>query len=52
MDGQVSGLVAVHLLLTFSFFGTWILPLHIVSCGVSTLKRKSLLLSVNNWCSG
>ena len=28
MDGQVSGLGTVHPLLTLSFFGTWILPLH------------------------
>ena len=38
VDGQVSGLGTVHPLLTFSFVGTWILPLHVVS---STLKRKS-----------
>ena len=38
MDGQVSGLGTVHPLLTLSFVGTWILPLHVVS---STLKRKS-----------
>ena len=29
MDGQVSGLGTVHPLLTLSFFGTWILPLHV-----------------------
>ena len=38
VDGQVSGLGIVHPLLTLSFVGTWILPLHVVS---STLKRKS-----------
>ena len=38
VDGQVSGLGTVHPLLTISFFGIWILPLHVVS---STLKRKS-----------
>ena len=38
VDGQVSGLGTVHLLLTMSFFSTWILPLYVVS---STLKRKS-----------
>ena len=38
MDGQVSGLGTVHLLLTLNFLGTWILPPHVVS---STLKRKS-----------
>ena len=38
VDGQVSGLGTVHPLLTFNFFSTWILPLHVVS---STLKRKS-----------
>ena len=38
MDGQVSGLVTVHSLLTLNFIITWILPLHVVS---STLKRKS-----------
>ena len=42
MDGQVSWLGTVHPLLTLSFFSTWILPLHVVSCCVSTLKRKSL----------
>ena len=41
VDGQVSGLGTVHLLLTLNFFSTWVLPLHIVSCCVSTLKRKS-----------
>ena len=35
VDGQVSRLGTVHPLLTLSFFGTWILPLHVVS-----LKRK------------
>ena len=39
VDGQVSGLGTVHPLLTLSFYGTWILPLHVVS---STFKRKSL----------
>ena len=29
MDGQVSGLGTVHRLDTFSFFSTWILPLHV-----------------------
>ena len=38
MDGQVSGLGTVHLLLTLNFLSTWILPLHVVS---SALKRKS-----------
>ena len=32
VDGQVSGLGTVHPLLTFNFFSTWILPLHVVSC--------------------
>ena len=32
VDGQVSGLGTVHPLLTLSFFSTWILPLHVVSC--------------------
>ena len=32
VDGQVSGLGTVHPLLTLSFFGAWILPLHVVSC--------------------
>ena len=41
VDAQVSGLGTVHPLLTLSFFSTWILPLHVVSCRVSTLKRKS-----------
>ena len=41
VDGQLSGLGTVHPLLTLSFFSTWILPLHVVSCCVSTLKRKS-----------
>ena len=36
VEGQVSGLGAVHPLLTLNFFSTWILPLHVV------LKRKSL----------
>ena len=30
MDGQVSGLGSVQPLLTLNFFGTWILPLHVV----------------------
>ena len=30
VDGQVSGLGTVHPLLTFNFFSTWILPLHVV----------------------
>ena len=30
VDGQVSGLGTVHHLLTFTFFSTWILPLHVV----------------------
>ena len=30
VDGQVSGLGTVHPLLTLSFFGTWILPFHVV----------------------
>ena len=38
VDGQVSGLGTVHPLLTLSFLGTWILPLHVQ---LSTLKRKS-----------
>ena len=38
VDGQVIGLGTVHPLLTLSFVGTWILPLHVVS---STLMRKS-----------
>ena len=29
VDGQVSGLGTVHPLLTLSFFGTWIIPLHV-----------------------
>ena len=37
VDGKVSGLGTVHLLLTLSFVSTWILPLLVVS---STLKRK------------
>ena len=32
VDGQVSGLGTVHPLHTLSFFSTWILPLHVVSC--------------------
>ena len=32
MDGQVSGLGTVHPLLALGSFGTWILPLHVVSC--------------------
>ena len=32
VDGQVSGLGTVHPLLTLSFFSTWVLPLHVVSC--------------------
>ena len=32
VDGQVSGLGTMHPPLTLSFFGTWILPLHVVSC--------------------
>ena len=43
VDGQVSGLETVHSLITLNFFSTWILPLHVVSCCVSTLKRKSSL---------
>ena len=35
VDGQVSGLGAVHPILTLSIISTWILPLHVVS---STLK--------------
>ena len=38
VDGQVSVLGTVHPLLIFSFVGSWILTLHVVS---STLKRKS-----------
>ena len=38
VDGQVSGLGAVHPLLTLNFFSTWILPLHVP---LSTLKMKS-----------
>ena len=30
VDGQVSGLGTVHPLLTFNFFSTWILRLHVV----------------------
>ena len=30
VDGQVSGLGTVHPLLILHFFGTWILPLHVV----------------------
>ena len=41
VDGQVSGLGTVHPLLTLNFLSTWIHPLHVVSCCVSTLKRKS-----------
>ena len=41
VDGQVNGLGTVHPLITFNFFSTWILPLHVVSCCASTLKRKS-----------
>ena len=37
MDGQVSGLGAVHPLLTLDFISTWILPLHVVSCFFSSL---------------
>ena len=33
VDGQVSGLGTVHLLLTLNFFSTWILPLHVVFQG-------------------
>ena len=40
VDGQVSGLGTVHPLITLNFFSTWILPLYVVSCCVSTLKRK------------
>ena len=32
VDGQVSGLGTVHPLLTLSFFSTWNLPFHVVSC--------------------
>ena len=32
VDGQVSVLRTVHPILTLSFFFTWILPLHVVSC--------------------
>ena len=41
VDGQVIGLGTVHHHLTLNFFSTWILPLHIESCCLSTLKRKS-----------
>ena len=41
VDGQVSGLGNVHPLLTLNFFSTWILPIHVASCCISTLKRKS-----------
>ena len=41
VDGLVSGLGTVYPLLTLNFFSTWILPLHVVSYCVSTLKRKS-----------
>ena len=41
VDGQVSGPGTVHPLLTLNFPSTLILPLHVVSCCVSTLKRKS-----------
>ena len=30
VDGEVSGLGTVHLLLTLSFLSTWILPLHVI----------------------
>ena len=41
VNGQISGLGTVHPLLTLNFLSTWILPLYVVSCCVSTLKRKS-----------
>ena len=41
VDGEVSGLGTVQPLLTLNLFSTWILPLHVVSCCVSTLKSKS-----------
>ena len=34
VDGQVSGLGTVHPLLHLSFYGTWILPLHVVCFNV------------------
>ena len=41
MDGQDSWQGTVHPLLTVNFLSTCILPLHVVSCCVLTLKRKS-----------
>ena len=40
VDGQVSGLEIVHPLITLDILSTWILPPHVASCCVSTLKRK------------
>ena len=41
VDGHVSGLGTVHLLLTLNFFSTWILPLHVV-CSPSYFVYKAL----------
>ena len=41
VDDQVSGLGTVHPLLTLNFLSAWFFSLHVVSCCVSTLKRKS-----------
>ena len=41
VDGQVSELGTVHLLLTLSFISTWILLLHVV-CSPSCFVHKAL----------
>ena len=48
MDGQVSWLGTVHPLLTLSFFSTWILPLHVVSCCVFNDEEEVVVIR-NGW---
>ena len=43
VDGQVSGLGTVHPLLTLSFLGIWILPLHVV------LVEEEVVVIRNGW---
>ena len=43
VDGEVSGLGTVHPLLTLSFLGLWILPLHVV------LVEEEVVVIRNGW---
>ena len=48
VDGQVSGLGTMHPFLTLSLFGTWILPLHAVSCCVFNVEEEVVIIQ-NGW---